>query len=163
MTGYDKSAIPIGDGVEIRVSRRDDVPAIAALHSADTLGGHGNSNSPADMPGWFRAFDTIAASPNDTLYVAERAGEVVGTFQTTLVMSMNSRAKPSMIVEAVQTRADMRGRGIGEAMIRFAIARAADAGASKVQLTSNSVRTDAHRFYRRLGFEQSHTGFRMKL
>jgi GNAT superfamily N-acetyltransferase len=133
------------------------------MHSADTLGGHGNSDGPEDMPGWFRAFDTIAGSPNDTLYVAESAGEVVGTFQTTLVTSMNSRAKPSMIVEAVQTRGDMRGRGIGEAMIVFAIARAREAGASKVQLTSNLARTDAHRFYRRLGFEQSHVGFRMKL
>jgi GNAT superfamily N-acetyltransferase len=150
-------------GVSIRSARRDDVAAIAAMHSADTLGGHGNSDGPEDMPGWFRAFDTIAGSPNDTLYVAESAGEVVGTFQTTLVTSMNSRAKPSMIVEAVQTRGDMRGRGIGEAMIAFAIARAREAGASKVQLTSNLARTDAHRFYRRLGFDQSHVGFRMKL
>lgn len=149
--------------VSIRAARREDVPAIAAMHSADTLGGHGNSDGLEDMPAWFRAFEAIAASPNDTLYVAEFAREVVGTFQTTLVMSMNSQAKPNMIVEAVQTRADMRGRGIGEAMMRFAIARAGDAGASKVQLMSNLARTNAHRFYRRLGFEQSHAGFKMKL
>jgi GNAT superfamily N-acetyltransferase len=163
MAGSGQTAGRRGDGVSIRVARREDVAAIAAMHSADILGGHGNTDRPDDMPGWSRAFDTIAASPNDTLYVAESAGEVVGTFQTTLVMSMNCHAKPNMIVEAVQTRADMRGRGIGEAMIVFAIARAREAGASKVQLTSNIARTDAHRFYRRLGFEQSHAGFRIKL
>ncbi|MGO4841290.1 GNAT family N-acetyltransferase, partial [Rhizobiaceae sp. 2RAB30] len=66
-------------------------------------------------------------------------------------------------IEAVQTRADLRGRGIGGAMIEFAIARAREAGARLVQLSSNNKREAAHRFYRRLGFEQSHAGFKMKL
>ncbi|MDP3898855.1 MAG: GNAT family N-acetyltransferase [Mesorhizobium sp.] len=133
------------------------------MHSADTLGGHGNSNRAADMPAWLRCFEAIAASANDTLYVAELAGEVVGTFQTTLIMSMSSEARPNMVVEAVQTRADLRGRGIGEAMMRYAIERAREAGARQVQLTSNNARTDAHRFYERLGFIKSHAGFKMKL
>ena len=79
------------------------------------------------------------------------------------MVSMSGRGAASLNVEAVQTRADMRGRGIGEAMVRFAIAKAVEAGARKVQLTSNLARTDAHRFYRRLGFAQSHAGFKMKL
>jgi hypothetical protein len=32
-----------------------------------------------------------------------------------------------------------------------------------VQLTSNKKRVDAHRFYRDLGFVQSHEGFKMFL
>lgn len=32
-----------------------------------------------------------------------------------------------------------------------------------VQLTSNAARKDAHRFYERLGFAQSHLGFKLKL
>ena len=45
-----------------------------------------------------------------------------------------------------------RGRGIGEAMMRHAMARAAEAGWYKLALSSNKRRLDAHRFYRRLGF-----------
>jgi GNAT superfamily N-acetyltransferase len=48
-------------------------------------------------------------------------------------------------------------------MMRFAIEEARNAGARLVQLTSNKARADAHRFYERLGFEQSHAGFKMKL
>ena len=33
-------------------------------------------------------------------------------------------------------------------------------GASLVQLTSDAARVDAHRFYRRLGFVDSHVGFK---
>lgn len=32
-----------------------------------------------------------------------------------------------------------------------------------VQLTSNAACKDAHRFYERLGFAQSHLGFKLKL
>jgi hypothetical protein len=32
-----------------------------------------------------------------------------------------------------------------------------------VQLTSNKARQDAHRFYQRLGFVESHVGFKMVL
>jgi hypothetical protein len=32
-----------------------------------------------------------------------------------------------------------------------------------VQLTSNKARNDAHRFYARLGFAQSHEGFKLLL
>lgn len=147
----------------IRAARRDDVPAIAALFAADGLGGHGDTNDPAALPRYHAAFDRIAASPGDTLYVAELEGEVVGTFQTTLTTTMTGRGSTSLTIEAVQTRADMRGRGIGEAMIRFAVERGREAGARMAQLSSNAVRVDAHRFYRRLGFEQSHVAFKMKL
>ena len=91
------------------------------------------------------------------------AGEVVGTFQTALHTTLSGRGSSSLIVEAVQTREDMRGRGIGERMMRHAIAEARARGAKKVRLTSNAVRTDAHRFYERLGFVRTHFGFLMPL
>lgn len=147
----------------IREARREDVAAIVALFAADETGGHGDTVDPAALPSYMAAFDRIAASPADTLYVAELGGEVVGTFQTTLTTTMTGRGSASLTVSAVQTRADMRGRGIGEAMMRFAIAQGREAGARKVQLSSNKVRADAHRFYRRLGFVQSHLAFKMTL
>ena len=88
---------------------------------------------------------------------------MVGTFQTTLITSLTGRGSSSLTIEAVHTRSDMRGHGIGQAMISHAIEQAREAGARLVQLMSNASRTDAHRFYARLGFTQSHLGFKMKL
>lgn len=149
--------------VEIRPAERADVAAIAAMFAEDTLGGHGDSADPANLPLYLEAFDRIAASPNDTLYVAVLGGEVVGTFQTTLITSLTGRGGSNLTIEAVHTRGDMRGRGIGQAMIHHAIAEARDKGARLVQLMSNAARIDAHRFYKSLGFAQSHAGFKMKL
>ncbi len=147
----------------IREAREADLPALIAMFAADPLGGHGDTSDPEAYPDYARAYAGIAASPNQTLYVAEQAGEVVGTFQTMIATSLNARGSSAMIIEAVQTRADMRGQGIGVRMIEFAIAEAKGRGVRLVQLTSNAVRKDAHRFYERLGFKPSHLGFKMAL
>jgi len=153
----------LSNTVTIRPARREDVPAIVSMFAADALGGHGDTSDTEALPLYERAFARIAASPNDELYVAELDGEVVGTFQTTLIVSMPGRGASTLRIEAVQTRQDMRGRGIGASMIKHAIAQGAAAGVRTVYLTSNLKRTDAHRFYTRLGFEQSHAGFKLKL
>ncbi|MFS8147729.1 GNAT family N-acetyltransferase [Rhizobium sp. BR 249] len=147
----------------IREARRDDLQALVALFAADALGGHGDTTDAGAFPDYARAFAVIESSPEQTLYVAERGGEVVGTFQTMLTTSLTGRGSSAMIIEAVQTRADMRGQGIGALMIEFAIAEAKGRGARLLQLTSNAVRKDAQRFYERLGFKPSHLGFKMVL
>ncbi|TCS08627.1 GNAT family N-acetyltransferase [Rhizobium sp. BK418] len=147
----------------IRQAREADLQALIAMFAADPLGGHGDTTDPEAYPEYARAFAAIAASPDQMLYVAERDGDVVGTFQTIVTTSLNARGSSAMIIEAVQTRADMRGQGIGAQMIEFAIAEAKSRGVRLVQLTSNAVRKDAHRFYERLGFKPSHLGFKMAL
>ena len=76
---------------------------------------------------------------------------------------MVGRGGNNLNIEAVQTRGDMRGKGIGAAMFRFAIERAGRPAPGSSSFTSNNARTDAHRFYARMGFVHSHAGFKMKL
>lgn len=147
----------------IREADRADLPAIIALFASDQVGGHGDTTDPGAFDDYLAAFEKIAASSLQTLYVAVLGDQVVGTFQTALFTSLPGRGSSSLVIEAVQTREDMRGRGIGERMVRHAIAEARGRGAAKVQLTSNAVRIDAHRFYERLGFVRTHLGFRMPL
>jgi GNAT superfamily N-acetyltransferase len=163
MLGQGLSNVNAEGELTIREAGRDDVAAIVALFAADELGGHGDTSDPGALPVYGAAFERIEASPNDRLYVAEMDGEVVGTFQTTLIPCMTGRGTPVFTIEAVQTRADLRGRGIGAAMMQFAVGKARESGARLAQLSSNAARTDAHRFYRRLGFVQSHVAFKMKL
>jgi GNAT superfamily N-acetyltransferase len=149
--------------VLIRPAERSDITAIVALFANDAVGGHGDTTDESVRPRYEAAFRRIAASPNDMLYVADWKGEVVGTFQSTLGTTMSGQGSSSLTVSAVQTRADLRGHRIGEQMMRFAIEEAQAKGARLVQLMSNARRTDAHRFYERLGFVKSHAGFKMKL
>lgn len=149
--------------IVIRPARREDIAEIAAMFASDTLGGHGDTTEPEALADYLAAFDWIEASPDNRLWVAERAGAMVGTYQSTYMRTLTGRGSASLTIEAVHTRHDMRGAGIGAAMIRHAIAQGEEMGVRLVQLMSNAVRTDAHRFYERLGFVKSHAGFKMKL
>ncbi|MEK1888318.1 MAG: GNAT family N-acetyltransferase [Phyllobacterium sp.] len=140
-----------------------DLPALIALFADDAIGGHGDTTDPAALPDYERAFAAIEASPNDLLFVGVLGGEVVATAQVTFITSLTGRGTRRMAIEAVQTRADMRGRGIGARLINHCLDVARERNIALVQLTSNAKRPDAHRFYERLGFEKSHTGFKLRL
>jgi ribosomal protein S18 acetylase RimI-like enzyme len=56
-------------------------------------------------------------------------------------------------VEDVVVDEAMRGKGIGEALMRHALNMAREAGADGVALTSNPKREAANRLYQRLGFQ----------
>jgi GNAT superfamily N-acetyltransferase len=147
----------------IREAQERDIPALTAIYAADEVGSHGDTTDPEALADYNRAFDAIAASPNESLYVVELEGEIVGTFQTVILNKLVGRGSVSMAMEAVQTRSDMRGQGIGAIMVDYCIDKARKLDIGMVQLVSNVARLDAHRFYERLGFEWRHFGFRMKL
>ncbi|WP_417688986.1 GNAT family N-acetyltransferase [Roseibium sp.] len=110
------------------------------------------------------AFDAMLAAPEMDVYVAlSPEGEVLGTYQIHFLKGLAFRGRSRVELESVHTREDMRGKGIGALMMAHAEALAREAGAGLMQLTSNKVRVDAHRFYDRLGFAQSHLGFKKML
>ena len=55
------------------------------------------------------------------------------------------------------------GRGVGRAMLLWAIEQCRARGCGLVQLTTDKRRADAHRFYARLGFEATHEGMKLSL
>lgn len=68
-----------------------------------------------------------------------------------------------LLVEAVRVSSTLRSSGIGSALMEWVTHAAVGAtGAGLVQLTSDAARTDAHRFYERLGFVGSHVGFKYR-
>jgi GNAT superfamily N-acetyltransferase len=48
-------------------------------------------------------------------------------------------------------------------MFTWAVEQCKARGCHLVQLTTDKTRTDAHRFYDRLGFEASHLGYKLTL
>ncbi|MEE1820661.1 GNAT family N-acetyltransferase [Streptomyces sp. BE20] len=145
----------------IRRATADDLAAIVAMLADDPLGA--TRESPDDLTPYRAAFARIDADPHQLLVVAERAGRTVGTLQLTVVPGLSRKGSTRTIVEAVRIHADERGSGLGTELIHWAIDRSRELGAELVQLTSDATRTDAHRFYERLGFVASHLGFKLAL
>ena len=60
-------------------------------------------------------------------------------------------------IEDVVVDGEARGRGVGDALNRFALERARKAGAKTVDLTSRPSREAANRLYQRIGFTPRET------
>jgi GNAT superfamily N-acetyltransferase len=147
--------------LHFRRATRRDIPEIVKMLADDPLGA--TRESPQDPGPYERAFAAIDANPNQVLVVAEREGDVVATVQVSFMAGLSHRGMWRAEIEAVRVRADQRGSGTGTALIAHCIDLARDRGCGLVQLTSNARRTDARRFYERLGFTASHVGFKLDL
>lgn len=163
----DHLAVPVtiptaaGD-LTIRRARADDVRVIMALLADDAVGARrGDVIDPQDEPVYSAALQRVLHDPGNDLLVAEREGQVIGTLQLTLIPGMSRLGSTRVIVEAVRVASSERSAGIGGALLRWVTHDAAvQLGAGLVQLTSDAARTDARRFYVRLGFRDSHIGFK---
>lgn len=147
--------------LDIRPARRTDIPAVVAMLADDPLGAQ--RESPDDLTPYETAFEWLAGDPHQHLVVAVRSGEVVGTLQLTIIPGLSRRGATRSIIEGVRIHAAERGSGLGTELIEWAIDESRRQNCQLVQLTSDATRTDAHRFYERLGFEASHLGFKMAL
>jgi len=150
--------------VTLREAVAEDVPVIVELLADDQLGATRDGIAHAeDLAPYLQAFEAIDADPAHLLVVATADGEVVGTMQVSFIPGLARRGALRAQIEAVRVRASRRDRGVGAAMVRWAVDEARRRDCALVQLTTDKSRVDAHRFYRRLGFAASHEGFKLAL
>jgi N-acetylglutamate synthase-like GNAT family acetyltransferase len=105
----------------------------------------------------------IQETPGLHIFVLEERKKVLGTVALIIVPNLSHRATPFAIIENMVVDEKVRSKGYGELLIKHAIEAAREAGCYKVSLTSGKRRTDAHRFYDRLGFKRTHEAFRVDL
>ncbi|MFD5249483.1 GNAT family N-acetyltransferase [Amycolatopsis sp. NPDC058340] len=144
----------------IRQARREDVAAIVGMLADDQIGS--TRDSADDLTPYLKAFEQIDADPAQLLIVADDDGEAVGTLQLSIIPGLARKGALRGQIEAVRVRASHRGSGLGGELMAWAIDESRRRGCALVQLTSDVKREDAHRFYERLGFEATHTGFKLK-
>jgi len=149
--------------VVFRDAGRPDVPAIVRLLADDALGAQRERVEDPLPASYYRAFDAMCAQEGNALIVGERDGVVVACLQLSITPGLARQGRVRATIEAVRVARDLRGQGIGERLVAYAIERARRAGAGTAQLTTDKSRTDAHRFYERLGFKRSHEGMKLDI
>lgn len=152
----------LGDRV-FRVERaaRTDAAALVALLADDEFG---RTREGADLVRYEAAYDAISRDPAQYLAaVRDEAGRIVGTMQLTIVPGLSRGGTTRLQVEGVRVAGDARGTGLGTAMLEWAHNHGRARGATLAQLTTDAARDRAHAFYRRLGYEDTHVGFKRPL
>jgi GNAT superfamily N-acetyltransferase len=164
------SALPLPDVLStaereftLRRAGDGDLAAIILLLSDDPVSAsRGDRADATDEPAYRSALEGLVTDPsNEVLLVVNDSDEPVAMMQLTRIPGLARRGATRLLIESVRVHSSQRSSGIGSAMMRWVTSTAAAAtGASLVQLTSDVARTDAHRFYERLGFEATHRGFK---
>ncbi len=143
-----------------RNAKPEDLPFIVGLIVEDAVVATNDNVAEAMHADYTQALAAIDASPNEEMFVVEDDGRPIGCFQLTYLPGLMRRGMWRGMIEVVHVADGLRGRGYGSEMMRWALEHCRERGCGMVQLTSNKKRTDAHRFYERLGFLKSHEGFK---
>lgn len=150
----------IDDTYRIRRARGDDLASIVALLLDDELG---KVRETLDLIKYQQAFSRIICDPQNIIMVVEGDGVIAGTLQFTIIDNLTFSGSRRALLEGVRISSKLRGRGIGSKFIRKVIEIAKEANCKMIQLTTNNQRGKTLDFYRSLGFEDTHTGFKLYL
>ena len=145
----------------VREAVAADLPEIVALQREDVIREVHEDDVP--VAAYRAAFDRISADAHQQLLVGEVDGRVVATAQVTWIRRLTYVGGEMGVVESVRVLSDLRGRGLGERLMRHVVDLARARGAVRLELTTNTQRRAARRFYERLGFVASHVGMKLYL
>ena len=152
-----------GRAITVRRATRDDLLHIVAMLHDDGLGKRREDPSlPLDAR-YVAAFERLDGDEDHLMLVLQQDDLVVGYLQLSFIPGLSRRGMLRGHIEAVRIAGDRRGQGLGTMLLDHAIDECRRRDCGLVQLTSDKQRTDARRFYERLGFVAAHEGFKLQL
>jgi ribosomal protein S18 acetylase RimI-like enzyme len=113
-------------------------------------------------PPTLEQLSALVRDPATTLVLArDEKDEIVGALSLAVYRVPTGIRS---VIEDVIVDGSLRGRGIGEALMRRAVDLAREKGAAHISLTSNPLREAANRLYLRMGFKKRETNcYQLKL
>ena len=148
----------------IRKAKEGDLPKIVKLLADDELGSNREYYKVLLPKNYNEAFQNILQDKNQELIVLENLNkDTIGTLQLTFIPYLTYQGGLRAQIEAVRIDTEFRGMGFGKKIFKWAIKRSIDKGAHLIQLTTDKLRPDAIKFYKALGFRDSHVGMKLHL
>jgi GNAT superfamily N-acetyltransferase len=144
--------------ITIRPAIEKDIPRIQELYYQ--LVSEPKKYVKAPLADCRRVLKEIKKNPKYSMLVAEENGEVVGTTFFAILPGFAHTTRSFAVIEYMVVEEKCRRKGVGKKLIEACTAKAKEAGCYKVMLASSKFRTQAHKFYRAMGFEEDALSFR---
>ncbi|HEX8450697.1 MAG TPA: GNAT family N-acetyltransferase [Longimicrobium sp.] len=138
----------------VRPAAPEDTAALAALMS--------HLSYPTEPDAMRVRMERISALDGYAAWVAEAEGEVIGMVAAMIGWTLVYDDPFARILALVVDPAH-RGKGAGAALVRTVEEWARTHGAGTLHLTAGNQRTEAHVFYRRMGFDDTGKRFFKRL
>jgi GNAT superfamily N-acetyltransferase len=131
------------EDLTIREMRPDDASEVSVLS-----GQLGYDRSPEEIRAWIGSL--ACDGHRGAAFVACVGQEIVGWIEISIERRLQT--PPFAFIGGLVVKEGKRGRGIGRRLCEWAEAWSWEQGVDTLQLTSQSTRVDAHRFYLRDGY-----------
>lgn len=151
------------DALIFRAATAADLPRLVEMLADDALGAMRERSEDPLPDAYCDAFAAIEADPANELVVALSDGRLVGFLQLTIIPNLTYIGRNRALIEGVRVAAGIRGHGVGQALVEWAVDRARERACHLIQLTTDKTRPAALRFYEKLGFEATHEGLKRHL
>lgn len=147
----------------LRAATAADIPALSALGTDSFVVKFGHMYKPEDLTAFLEETHSHAAlagelaHPERRYRLAEIDGALAGYCKLAIPSSLieyHDAARP-IEIKQLYTDPNLTGKGIGAALMDWAMAEARAYGADAIQLSVWSGNTDAQRFYTRYGFTKA--------
>ena len=150
--------------MKFKTAKKNDIPSIVRMLADDELGSKREDYKNPLPKKYYEAFQNIMQDKNQELVILENDNnDIIGTLQLTFIPYLIYQGGLRAQIEAVRIHKNYRGQGFGKKIFQWAINRSRDKGAHMVQLTTDKQRPEAIKFYKALGFNDSHIGMKLHL
>jgi ribosomal protein S18 acetylase RimI-like enzyme len=148
----------------LRPATPEDAAALSRLATDSFVAAFGHLYRPEDLAAFLEEnrpverYRADLSDPAKRVHLAEIDGKLAAYCLIVFGEHFEERPEPRpekpAFISQLYCAPDMTGRGLGAALIEWAIAEARDWGADAIQLSVFSENFGAQRFYRRYGFER---------
>ena len=142
---------------EIRRAKTEELKKIVHLLTDDDFG----KTREGSIESYTEVFEELLSSEYFDVFVMQKGNEIIGCYQMMYLPHLSFKGTKRAQVESVRIKAELRGQGLGSKLMKHAIEVAEKAGCGIFQLTSNKKRIEANKFYRELGLEPTHDGYKL--
>lgn len=143
---------------ETKVAKIDDLKTVLDLYKM-LIVDEDFSNINAFKETW----NDIITDKKITCFITYEDGVAVASCLISIIPNLTRFQRPYGIIENVITHSNYRKKGHGKSVIDAAITLAESKNCYKVMLLSASTRTEAHEFYKKIGFDgDSKKGFQKR-
>ena len=149
--------------MEFRIANKNDLHSIVRLLVDDELGSQRERFEEPLPAAYYEAFNAMEAQVGNQIILAVENQRVIGCLQLTIIPGLARQGMKRAQIEGVRIDRNYRRKSIGERLFEEAISIAKSEKCGMVQLTTDKQRSDAHRFYEKLGFSASHEGMKLIL
>ena len=148
------------ENITIRESTYDDIPSLLEL--LDELG-RPKPQTDNELEKFTKLLKTYMQEDNKKILVAEiKNSKIVGMMSIIFLSRLNQNTLEMYVPELIVSQ-NYRSNGIGKKLINFSIDIGKEKKCHRMRLESGNQRTESHKFYRNLGFENSSIFFTKNL